>query len=193
MRQRGSVFASRVCLFLLLVSSLVLGSCGVETTIDLEAKDLAIDEPLPLPENWEEVYRGTDYQEHNVTSSWLQNWEPRDSDNQFIGLSVCIDKFNTVKLARRGYKQTLHRFYDMGFRMEPLPEWSYVSNGADRYAMYCSWPETTGEYCYSVGQYANFVVVIALKPGEGVTLEDTPPLFEAIDQHIQMVITQETQ
>ncbi len=193
MRQRGSVFASRVCLFLLLVSSLVLGSCGVETTIDLEAKDLAIDEPLPLPENWEEVYRGEGYRENDVTDSWMQRWEPANIDSQLTRFSVSVYRFDTARQAHQGYKRTLQRFYERGFRMEPLPEWSYVSDGADRYAMYCSWPETTGEYCYSVGQYANFVVVIALKPGEGVTLEDTPPLFEAIDQHIQMVITQETQ
>ena len=72
--------------------------------------------------------------------------------------------------------------------MEPLPEWAYTSDFADQYAMYCSWPETTGEFCYSVARYVNFVVVVGLDPGDDVTLEQAPELFGAVDRHIQTVI-----
>jgi hypothetical protein len=171
----------------LLFGVAILASCKMSTPLNVHAGDLAV-ESIALPDNWRETYRGeTKLLDRDVVNGWHQRWEPVDSDT-FTGFSLSVDEFESIAAARRGYRRVLRECRERGFAMEPLPEWTYESGFANQYAMYCSWPETTGEFCYSVARYANFVVIVGLDPGDGVTLEQAPELFGTIDQHVQATV-----
>lgn len=172
---------------LLLICGITLTACAVTDALSIQSESFAIGS-VPLPANWEETYRGTARQpDGDVVDSWRQRWQPVDSDI-FTRFSFSVDRFESIALAKGGFRRSLERFHERGFRMEPLPEWAYDSSFADQYAMYCSWPETTGEFCYSVARYVNLVVIVGLDPGNGVTLEQAPELFGIVDQRIHAVI-----
>lgn len=177
-----------VATILVVLASLV--ACGTTRPLSISVEQFAIDS-LPLPDRWKEQYRGiNELVKNDALESWLQTWKPSNSD-AWTGLSFGIDEYESINLAKKGYRQSLSRFSDRGFNMVPLPEWQYSSSYADQYTMNCSWPETTGEFCYSVGRYRNFVVILGLDPGDGVVLEQIPELFGTIDQHIQAIIESE--
>lgn len=159
--------------------------------IDLSIKQFEIEaETLPLPESWRELHQGADgYRDENVSERWVQKWGLHEPDSRTnVGYNYYVNVFESVSLARRGYRQSVKKLEEHGFDMYPQPEWAYTSSFADQYTMYCHYPETTGETCYSVGQYRNFTIFLAITPGDGVSLEDCPKLFAAIDRHVQSVI-----
>lgn len=182
------IFSGKLRVLPVIICSAMLTACTITSSPDICVERLAI-QSVPLPSNWEETYRGQSGQQgEDIVDSWSQRWEPIGCDT-FTGFSFSVRKFRSVAQAKKGYNQSLQRFYERGFKMEPLPAWAYGSDFADQYTMYCSWPETTGDFCYSVARYTNFVVILGLDPGDGITLEQAPELFGAVDQHIQAVIT----
>ena len=97
-----------------------------------------------------------------------------------------MKKFGSIRQAKQAHDRLDYRIRQT-WVTDPQPEWSYQSDFADEYSMYCSGSNEAGR-CHGIARHVNFGVTMTLSAEEGVTLEQVPTLFGLIDQHIQTVI-----
>jgi hypothetical protein len=170
---------------------LALARCGATGfALQIPAKGFVSTAALPPVEEWELMAHGMSvrpWEDLGAMDTAEIVWRcPSSAKGE--GFSYSVHRFDSIRDARDGYRRALRMYRVPGYRADPDPDWSYDSPYADQYSTFCGGQETTPGNCYAVGRYANYVVVVALLPGENVGVEHLPGLFGSIDHHIRAVI-----
>jgi hypothetical protein len=172
------------------VLSVLIGCAPTSVALRAPAKDFISAEAIPPVEGWELVTRppgATPIAQLGATDATQVVWD-RPTSAKGEGFSYSVHHFQTTRQAREGYRRALRIYRIPGYTADPNPEWAYDSQDAHQYATFCGGQETTPGNCYSVGRYANYVVVVGFLPGQHVGVERLPELFGAVDRHVAAVI-----
>ncbi|MBC7251752.1 MAG: hypothetical protein H5T62_15930 [Anaerolineae bacterium] len=174
--------------FVVIALVTMLPACTPATSLSISMEEFGITS-LPLPEGWEKRRDSANErreQELGACESRGQDWASTKPGRGGFGFDVY--RFESVTLAKKGYETALRLLRKPGFTLTPPPEYQYTSDFADQYTIFCGSLETTPGTCTAVARYANYVVTVGLAPGDGVTWEQIPALFGAVDHHIRMVM-----
>ena len=168
--------------------ALLVGGCASQSPLKIGASDFATD-MYALPDDWrvERFTGGRRMEELGASEAAGHGWYDTDSGGAAL-FHYGVFRFESVRLARRGYRAALRTYRIPGFRDPPSRDLSYQSTYADEYITFCGGQETTYGTCYSLARYVNLVVVVGLRPSDEVSLGRLPDLLEAVDRHIQAVI-----
>ena len=174
--------------FVVMVLVTMLPACTSATSLCISVGEFGITS-LPLPEEWRKRRDSANErreEEFGASESRGQDWASTKPGRGGFGFDVY--RFESVASAKKGYKIALHLLRKPGFTLTPPPEYQYTSDFADQYTIFCGSLETTPGTCTAVARYANYVVTVGLTPGDGVTWEQIPALFGAVDHHIRTVM-----
>ena len=190
-----------VCILILLVTSIGWVSCTGSSTIRVPAEDLLIDDLSVFPAGWS-ITSGPFSARH--LPHVLQDQGAIDfADIQFAPSNrtqrtavQIVWNFGYRLNATLEFYRFYRRFRPSGpiLSKEEMGGWSYHSEVANRFQLYCEVVEPIPEAhieggwisCVAIGQYGEFISLFSTPIGAeyNMTTEDLERILEAIDERI---------
>ena len=99
-----------------------------------------------------------------------------------VGIHIAARHYESVAASASQFRREKRRLREF-FAREDI----YRSQWADDYATYCN--ALSLGTCACIARYSNILIIVSVRRGSGVTLEQAPELFALVDAHVHQTLS----